>query len=233
MNNKNISDILNNPTIEIICSLSKGVLSAFPCASAISSIFSDWQNHIQYKSIQVVLTKHLNKITELESKVDKKFCNSEDYGYITLQTIMKAKDEVKEQKRELFANFLTSCCLLDNSQSLNKNMFLDLVVRMENFHILLLKVLDNEYSTFGSLYFINSHLNEKVSSNLDKYEVEYNLDYLVSLGLAVKVDQTIYKHFFEQVGLKGGTTDLLSNKIYYRTPLGEELILFLKDSLND
>lgn len=224
---KSYNDILSNPIVEAISSLIKGTLATLPYTGGIASIFNDWQNHVQFKAIQDTLSKHLNQLKTLETRIDHSFCTSKEYGAIILQTLAKAKDEIKEEKRTLFATFLTSCCIPINSSCNDKRMYLDIIDRLEPIHICIMDVLDNKYSTFGKIDNIQIDMADKGINDLSINHLETYLDYLTSLGLVVKIDQSIYKIFFEKIGLKDGITSSFTHTIYYKTPLGYELINFL------
>lgn len=230
----NINKILSNPVVESIISLTKGVLASFPYTSVLSSLFGDWQNHVQFSAIQDTLEKHLKLLNELEQQtINKEFVQSEEYGQILLQTITKAKDEIREDKRTLFANFLTSCCVVKNADYDYKRMYLEIIDRLNPLDVLLLDCTENTYSNFATSFFVFSRLNKKNEIFLEEYEIIPHLDYLTSMGLLVKVDQSVYKQILEKVIGNDSIVASLTNILYYKTPLGENLINYLHISERD
>ena len=229
MKNERIKDlILNNPNIEISVSIAKGLIAAIPIVGgSITSVFSDWQNSVQYTAIKKVIQKHGEQITKLkEDKLNKEYLNSAEYGYDLLQTIAKAKDEIDESRLVLFSEYISSCCYKENSHCENKRIFLYIINRIELFDLQIMK--------HSASLFINKDCIEELyrrfgNQSITKETIHIHIEYLVSIGLLKKTNEREYENFIVKIRANPKQMPMEKNS-YYLSTLGKSFLHFLKNT---
>ena len=80
-----------------IVSTIKAALSIFPLGAPIVSIFNDWQNQIQIRTIESTIVKCFEKISAIEESINIAYLHSNEFIYDLKQTIFKVKDEINEE----------------------------------------------------------------------------------------------------------------------------------------
>ena len=58
-----------------------------------------------------------------------------------LRTVDYSKDEIDENKRIMYAKYLTACCHIDNAENRCKRMFLELMEKIDGLDFYILKSL--------------------------------------------------------------------------------------------
>ena len=215
---------------EVAETLIKGAATIVPIAGSLASVYGDWQNKNQIANVIDILTKHEESLKILEDKINNIYIESELYLCDTIQTILKGQNEIIEPKRMLYATYLTACCLSTNENCKIKGELLDIVSRINNVHLTILDHLESgkpHTNKFNNVFHITSGVNRD-GSKLEQNEVETHLEYLISLGLVIKIDIKGIGSVLSTIGFKKDIPHFIGTKdIFYRSNLGNELIRFL------
>ena len=226
--------IKEKSTKEIVLSVLKAGASSFPIAASIASLLSDYQSHKQYMLIEDVLNRFLGMIQELDDRVKNlEYMNSQDLVYDLLQTIDHAKDEQDEYRRNMFAKYLTSCCHIDNVNNNSKRIFLDLMGKMDELDIFILKSLNINYFDRNAVQHVASMFNRERQSGILQREVLNHFYYLTSLGIIEMPDQEEVDRFRKDHGEKPTRRAYSKERIYRRTTLGDDLYKFIDKSTTE
>jgi len=218
----------SNSHLEMILTIAKGVLSAFPIGSTIASVFGDWQNMVQFNSIKTVLEEYAIQISKLkEDKLNKEYLNSKEFGYDILQTVTKAKDEINEGRLKLFSDYISSCCYKENSHCENKRIFLDIVSRIDLFDLQLIKL---SFDSFRNKDCIDGIYNKLHSQSITKNNIRIHTEYLASIGLLKKADEKDYEKFIKFSHANPKDEPIQKNS-YYQSILGKSFLKFLKTTV--
>ena len=86
-------------------------------------------------------------IDELDNRVrNMEYINSQEFICDLLRTVDYSKDEIDENKRIMYAKYLTACCHIDNAENRCKRMFLELMEKIDGLDFYILKSLKNNSS---------------------------------------------------------------------------------------
>ena len=126
-----------------VISFLKASASATPVGAMIVSLMNDEQT----RNIEDTLQKHQEQIEMLQEIVSGELHVDKDKYLEDLKSaLQKAKDEANDEKRKLYASYLTACCHPDNSDKGNRRIFLDLVEKIDFNGIRILKELTTRYN---------------------------------------------------------------------------------------
>ena len=207
-----------NNAITIAESCIKAVAANFPVLSGAASLYGDWKNNIEYKNIYNLIESHAKKLEELENNIDSDYLQSDDYAFTLHKTILKAKNEIRENKRKLFADFITKSCLDRNSESKDKLIYLEIIDKLELEHLNLLQhiyKLSDEYRLGWTIHY------DLISiSGIKRDRTFFLVSYLIATGLVIDFDDF-------KINDKG---ELTSDTKYLISELGSGLIEFLKEN---
>ena len=205
------------------------LLSSFGPLAPIVGMYNDYKNIIQYNNLVDILNSHIEQFNMLkEIVIDKLYVNSYERIRDLHETFAKAKDELNEEKRKLYASYLTSCCHIDYSKSFNKRTFLDIIGRIDTIDIYILKIIsesklfeDSVKSIISSDYF--------KTKEIKKSDVEIHIDYLMSFRLIeVYTEDTANVIFPKQSYGNIAPNPFNKNVTFYRlTRLAKELLIFI------
>lgn len=189
-------------------------LSLCPGLSILVDQYSNYQQTIQYNNIVDVLTTHAEQISKLkDSCLDKSYRTSPDYVKDVLSIIQIAKDELNEEKRKIYATYLTACCHKDNTSDKNKSIYLDYLGRIDFLDCYILKSLTRFYNGRNALE--NSYLS-------------YKREHLVSMGLIERCDKEEVDKFNQRVkNVLPRDKSFKNLNFYQRTYLGDELYNYI------
>ena len=113
-----------NQAVSSVIQMLKSALGLIPGMSPFVDLYSNYQQNVQYNNIVDVLKKHAEQIKMISDiLIDKLYINSPLYAKDILITVQKAKDEFNEEKRMVFASYLTACCHTENSNNPNKDLW--------------------------------------------------------------------------------------------------------------
>lgn len=223
-------DILKkNIGSSIVTQAIMSALSLCPGLSILVDQYSNYQQTIQYNNIVDVLTTHAEQISKLkDSCLDKSYRTSPDYVKDVLSTIQIAKDELNEEKRKIYATYLTACCHKDNTSDKNKSIYLDYLGRIDFLDCYILKSLSRFYNGRNALE--NSYLSYKREhdENVRKLDVQIHLEHLVSMGLIERCDKEEVDKFNQRVkNVLPRDKSFKNLNFYQRTYLGDELYNYI------
>lgn len=202
-----------------IVSTIKAALSIFPLGAPIVSIFNDWQNQIQIRTIESTIVKCFEKISAIEESINIAYLHSNEFIYDLKQTIFKVKDEINEERKQLYADYLTGCCLSVNTECKNKRIYLELISRIEILDLVILKNAPNDY-------YHNINIIDKIHSDyidIEKSDIRIHVLYLESIGLLKKVSKEQYDSLNKRYKDKP-----LNYYAFYKTDLAKGFIQFMK-----
>ena len=201
----------------------KAAASATPVGAMVVSLMND----VQTRNIEETLQKHqeqiemLNEIVSGELHVDKA-----KYLEELKATLQKAKDEANEEKRKLYASYLTACCHPENTEKSNRRIFLDLVEKIDFNGIRILKGLTTRYNGKEAVDYFTSIF----ESELSKDDIIIQLDYLTSYRLVEKCTQEEIERFYARLGNVRARKPY-SLSYYKRTALGDALYQFISKGI--
>ncbi len=220
--NKKIDD-LRSKTSDIIESSLITIASYFPIASSFAAGWSEWKNGKQSQNIHDILKKYFERLTEIQDKVDKEYIKTEEAKRLLERTTLKGRDESREEKRKILADFLANSSTEKLSGDKEKDMILDVIDRLSPFHVGLLKAVTQllvlqhgvDNVRLGSDY--NPNATEKpiffyIEENMvvimykgqsSQEVVEACLDYLVSVGLLEGATARGWTKIGGKTGIKG------------------------------
>lgn len=184
-------------------------------------------NEEQIKNIEDTLQKHKEQLEILkEMAVGELFVNKEKYFEELKAALQKAKDESVEEKRKLFASYLTACCHPENSEKGNRRIILDLVEKIDLNGICILKELTTRFNGKTTVDYFVSLFEGKLSKN----DIIIQLDYLTSYLLIEKCTQEEIEGFYARLGnVKLRRPNSIS--FYKRTVLGDALYQFISKGI--
>ena len=203
------------------------ILKALASGTTIGAMVVSLINEEQTKNIEDTLRKHQDQLEMLkEMIVGELFVNKEKYFEELKAALQKAKDEAAEEKRMLYASYLTACCHPDNLDKGNRRIFLDLVERIDFNGIRILKELTTSYNGKKAVDYFTSLF----GGELTKDDIIIQLDYLISYRLVEKCTQEEIESFYARAG-NVKTRRPYSLSYYKRTALGDALYQFISKGI--
>ena len=209
--------------LEPVGKILKAAASATPLGAAIVSIMNDEQT----KNIEDTLRKHIEQIEMLkEIVVGEMFVNKQKYLEELKATLLQAKDEANEEKRKLYAYYLTACCHPDNADKGNRRILLDLVGKIDFTGVRILKDLTSHYNGREAVEHFASVFKKELTYN----DIRIQLDYLTSNRLIEQCSQDEIDKFHKRYGSRGSIAPRA--KLYYqRTVLGDNFYKFISKGI--
>lgn len=203
------------------------IIKAIASGTTIGAMVVSLMNDDQIKNIEDTLQKHKDQLEMLkEIVVGELFVNKENYFEELKAVLQKAKDEATEEKRKLYASYLTACCHPLNSDKGNRQIFLDLVERIDFNGIRILKGLTTRYNGKEAVGYFASLF----EGELSKEDIIIQLDYLASYRLIEKCTKEEIERFYARFGnVKSRRPYILS--YYKRTTLGDALYQFISKGI--
>ena len=197
--------------------------SFFPIASSFATGWSEWKNNKQSQNIHDILKKYFERLTDIEDKIDKDYIQTEEAKRLLERTTLKGRDESREEKRKILADFLANSSTQKLSNDKEKDMVLDVIDRLSPFHVRLLKSVTHmlvvqhgvDNVRLGSDYNPDAkdkptffYMQESIVVMLYKGHasqeiVEASLDYLVSVGLFEGANARGFTQIGGKTGIKG------------------------------
>ena len=140
--------------------------------------------------------------------------------------MQKAKDEANEEKRRLYASYLTACCHPDNAELGNRRILLDLVEKIDFTGVRILKDLTTHYNGREAV----EHFSHIFRDNLSKNDIRVQLDYLASYRVIEQCSQEEIDKFHKRYG-NVRTRAPRAMLFYKRTALGDNLYNFISKGI--
>ncbi len=205
----------------------RSFLKAAASATSIGAIFVSLMNDEQTRNIEYTLHKHQEQIEMLQEIVSGELhVDKAVYLEDLKAALQKAKDEANEEKRKLYASYLTACCHPENTENTNRRIFLDLVERIDFNGIRILKELTARYNGKKTIeYYVSLFEGE-----LGKNDIIIQLDYLTSYRLVEKCTLEEVERFYARLG-NVKTRNSTSLSIFKRTALGDALYQFISKGI--
>lgn len=205
----------------------RSFLKAAASATTLGAVVVSLMNEEQTRNIEDTLQKHQEQIKILQEIVSGELhIDKAKYLEELKAALQKAKDEANEEKRKLYASYLTACCHPENTKKSYRRIFLDLVERIDFNGIRILKELTTRFNGKEAVdYFISLFGGE-----FTKDDIIIQLDYLTSYRLVEKCTQEEIESFYARLGnVKARRPYNLS--YYKRTALGDALYQFISKGI--
>lgn len=223
----------SNPEIASLIEFVKSGLSEIPVLAQFIDAFSAYEQIVQTNNIIDVLKTHGMQIEILMAMAkDSVRISSPSYPSDVMLTVQKAKDELNENKRRLYASYLTACCHTENENDTNKSIYLDYVGRLDFYDFFILKSLSNLYNGKDAVDFCTSSYNLHYKGDITTTDTKIHLDHLTSLGLIERSDKEEVDKFNQMVGNRQPRQKIFKKlNLYQRTSLGCALYNFIKKGI--
>lgn len=211
-----------------IIQMLKTALAMFPPLNFAVDLYSNYQQNVQYNNIVDVLHKHSCQLKKIEDFIDKSYMSSIQYAKDMYVTIQRAKDELNEDKRTIYASYITSCCLSENSNDHNKELYLDYIGRLDFIDIFILRNLSKYYNGKDAVEFCTSNYNIYHENKVSKLDIQIHLEHLSSMGVVERCDREEVDKFNQRVGNVKPRGKIFKKFNYYqRTYLGDGIYTFI------
>lgn len=203
------------------------ILKAIASGTNIGAMVVSLMNDEQTRNIEDTLQKHQEQIEMLQEIVSGELhVDKAKYLEELKAALQKAKDEANEEKRKLYASYLTACCHPESTEKSNRRIFLDLVEKIDFNGIRILKGLTTRYNGKEAVNYFTSLF----EGELSKDDIIIQLDYLTSYRLIEKCTQEEIERFHARLGnVKARSPYSLS--YYKRTVLGDSLYQFISKGI--
>ena len=205
--------------------LLKLVVNPNPLVALVNG-FCDYLNMLQVNNIIDVLGELKVKIDFVEEQIHGKlYIDPPVFKDDILPTLQKAKDELKAEKRKMYATYIMACIHPDSIDCSNKSIYMNLLDQLDYLSIFILKQLD--------YYTTEKRFVEKNGQGYDKDAILVHLWNLQPCGLIDRISAKEY----ESLNKRGGNRRLLHPEgvfLYKRTDLGDRFLNFIiKGMLED
>ena len=228
-----MNDIELNKVNQVVSSgiqMLKSALAQIPVMAPFVDLYSNYQQNVQYNNIVDVLNKHSKQIRLItDILIDKIYINSPMYAKDLLITVQKAKDEFNEEKRLVFASYLTACCHKENSNNPNKDLFLDYIARLDFIDIFILQNLRINYNGKNAVEYCTYEYNRKHANTVSKLDNQIHVEHLSAIGVIERCDKEEVDRFNQRYGNRQPREKVFKKLNYYqRTYLGNGIYSFLR-----
>ena len=195
-----------------------------PIISAIIDFIKGLRSRRQINNISEVLRIYSSNLDIMkEALIDKEFfIKTPIYLEDLLSILNKVKNEESEEKRKLFADFLSACRHPDNLECGNKAIFFRLIEQLDYLAVMILHSLTQYQSEKG----IVERIIQDTNNNYETDEILVHLWNLESLGLVEKISA----EELEKLSKRGGNRKLRNPKdvhLYRNNRLGTSLCNFI------
>jgi hypothetical protein len=162
--------------------------------SVILRMVKGLQNKEQIENINETLRKYTNSLDFIkDALLDKDFFRKTPvYEEDLLSVLQKAKDEVVEEKRGLYANYLAACRCPDNIECNSKQKYLRIVEHIDYMDVCILNFLNYYRSEKSIIEWVNNNFIKKISPD----DILVHLGSIEPLGLIDKIGGEEYEKSF-------------------------------------
>lgn len=205
----------------IVETMIASIANCNPLLSAIFSSYSTYSNNIAHRAIQKVLEEFSKRISKIENIINKDYLQSNEFNSLSYRTFIKAATEVRNEKLEIFAIFLTQSVLLKDVEISDKFMFLETLDKIDIEHIYFLQRLSgrNTFKDFEHDKGWQGEKEELIELNIVRERFFLLCDYLTNIGLVSRI---------EKFRIEEGC--LYMNREYFVSIYGMELLRFIENS---
>lgn len=193
--------------------------------SSLSRFVKELQNKKQLENILDTLQKHANDLDIIkEALLDKNFfLRTPIYEEDLLSVLQKAKDEVIEEKRSLYANYLAACRCPENINCNSKSKYLRIVEQIDYLDVCILNYLNCFRSERSIIEWVSNNFVKEISSE----DILVHLGSIEPLGLVEKIGGEEYERSLSK---RGGNRKLMHPEVvhfYKRNRFGDGFYNFL------
>ena len=205
------------------------ILKATISSTSIGALCVSLINDEQTRNIEDTLQKHQEQLDILkEIVIGELYVNRERYLEDLKTVLQKAKDEANEEKRRLYASYITACCHPDNVEQGNRRILLDLVEKIDFTGVRILKELTTHFNGKEAVDHFSYIFREKLSKN----DIRVQLDYLTSYRVIEQCSQEEIDNFLRRYGnIRTRTRTPRAMLFYKRTVLGDNLYNFISKGI--
>lgn len=192
-----------------------------PLLAAGFSSYSTYCNNVAHKAIYKIMNDLSCKIKEIECSIDQDYFLSDEFKALAYRTFTKAATEIRNEKLEVFTNFLTHSALLKEVEISDKYMFLESLDKIDLEHIYFLNKLSckNALDDIENIKGWQGIDKELVVLGVNKERFTLLCDYLANIGLVSRI---------EKFKVEEGT--LYMTREYFVSTYGIKLLQFTRDS---
>lgn len=184
--------------LSIIESSFLSIAASIPVAASLASGWSEYKNHLQKKHILEILTFFSEKLKEIESEIDKRYIESDEFKSLVIQVSIMGKDELIESKRKYLSFFLANACKIENVDDLIKNSVLETLRKLNELEIRLMNFLSNNLPS-DQIKMLNGELKYDTSNLPMRYFSEREI--LKSYSDYKEIDILITLQYLEGLGV--------------------------------
>lgn len=193
--------------------------------STLSRFVIGLQHKEELENINDTLRKCINSLDIIkEALLDKDFFRKTPiYEEDLLSVLQKAKDEVIEEKRRLYANYLAACRCPENIDCNNKQKYLCIVEQIDYLDVCILNYLNRFRSEKSIIEWVRNSYVQEVGAD----DILIHLESIEPLGLIEKIGG---EEFEKNLCKRGGNRKLLHPEavhFYKRNRFGEGFNNFL------
>jgi len=122
--------IENTKVIEYMTASIRAVAASFPIIGSLAAGWSEYKNIKQAEHIDEILIEFAKKITQIEESLDKEFLRSDEMKNLIEQAVNKGKDEIAQEKRRYYSEFLKNSATKELSLDNEKEMILETISKL-------------------------------------------------------------------------------------------------------
>jgi len=218
----------------------RAIAASFPIASSLAAGWSEYKNFKQAENIQDILTEFAKRISVIENAIDKEFLKSDEMKKLIEQATIKGKDEIIQERRYFYSEFLKNATTKSCSVDKEKDMVLETISKVSVLHVSILNfiasalvvtgkkedvLLGSEYNhndenkpTFKYQYEktiidIFSGIEDITEKENNVFNIEASLDYLLSIGVVELHSHRGWTRVGEKQGVRGFRPTKLGLKV--------------------
>lgn len=169
-----------------------------PLTSALYAAFSEYQHLQQMKSINVVLTFLSKELALIKNQLNpSELSNNMEFNNFSYRVFSKAATESRKEKLQMYAHLLACSTIPNNTNDNDKYSYLEIIDKLTIEQLLLLNKMSPKCIT--DYYHDNSIKGWKgledelkvLGTSVDRFS--FNADYLLCLGLTMKINDYSYE----------------------------------------
>jgi hypothetical protein len=182
----------NNNIVEYTAASLRALAATFPIVSSVAAGWSEYKNIKQSEHIKEILGEFAKRITLIEnSLLNEEFLRSDEMKRLIEQVASKGKDEIINEKRHYYSEFLKNATTLELSHDDEKEMVLETISKLSVSHIkILIEAEDMINTARNSMTKENKspwqyfHIDgDEVPMGNTKNNTAANIDYMLAVGV--------------------------------------------------
>lgn len=201
-------------------------LSFVPVVGNALSAISSYHNKKALDYVEEVLVDVQNKIEQLGEKLDREYMKTEDYLNFVHKTILKAANDLRNEKLHLFSNIIVNSALKGNASAENgkKYLYAETIDKIDEYlFVFLLKISERSLNGMGLEAKGWSGDDDELNLlKVDSKTFQFNAEYLLGVGVMIRLPK------FE---LEEDTGTLTFHEEYFITQYGKEFVEYVKEQV--